>query len=91
MSGNALSEHCSSGENEFFEGVCVGYIVSVLDVQTTLVSWSDMKPNICLPRGVSPLQIKQVVVKYMDNHPQDLHLLAASLALNALKEAFPCK
>jgi hypothetical protein len=35
-------------------------------------------------------QMTSVVVKYLENHPVDLHLAAGSLALHALSDAFPC-
>jgi hypothetical protein len=33
----------------------------------------------------------QVVMKYLDSHPEKLHVLATNLILVALREAYPCK
>ena len=44
----------------------------------------------CLPDEVAPPQVIKVALKYMENHPEFLHVYAAFSILAALKEAFPC-
>lgn len=45
----------------------------------------------CVPsQGIENDQLVRVVKKYLDEHPEDLHLTARILVLLALREAFPC-
>jgi hypothetical protein len=44
----------------------------------------------CRPRAANNEEIVRVVIKYMNEHPNQLHLLAATLIFAALKEGFPC-
>jgi hypothetical protein len=43
----------------------------------------------CPPR-VPPQQAQRVVVLYMEQHPEQLHLDFKVLALRALQQAWPC-
>jgi hypothetical protein len=45
----------------------------------------------CLPTNVTMGQVARVVVKYLENDPQHLHLGSGALVLSALIEAYPCK
>ncbi len=47
--------------------------------------------NVCVPDEVTVGQITKVVVKYLKDHPEKLHLGAGLLTMTALKDAFPCK
>ena len=47
--------------------------------------------EICRPEGVTTGQLVAVVVKYADEHPQDMHLEFMFLAHEALVKAWPCK
>ena len=51
----------------------------------------DVKTSICQPDGVTRSQNADVFVKYLNNHPGELHLGGAELVVLALSEAFPCK
>lgn len=45
----------------------------------------------CYPTGVDQAQIREVVMKYLRDHPERLDDPAPLLVLNGLIEAFPCK
>jgi hypothetical protein len=45
----------------------------------------------CYPTGVDQAQIREVVMKYLRDHPDRLNDPAPLLVLNGLIEAFPCK
>jgi len=36
-------------------------------------------------------QVLKVVMKYIDDHPEQLHLPARNLVLDSVANAFPCK
>ena len=45
---------------------------------------------ICFPQGVTVKQSIRVFLKYMDDHPEKLHLQAPNLIYESLISAFPC-
>jgi hypothetical protein len=46
---------------------------------------------VCGPDQASENQVRDVVVNYLRDHPEVRHYSAASIAREALGEAFPCK
>jgi hypothetical protein len=50
----------------------------------------SVHPLICVPTQVPVVQEMDVVLKYLDAHPETRHKSFRLLALEALKEAFPC-
>ena len=45
----------------------------------------------CYPTEVTQAQLREVVMKYLRDHPERLNDPAPLLVLNGLLEAFPCK
>ena len=90
--GTALLEECTLAlENDLTRvhqvtagsikvGVCMGYVEGVADAYT----------DSCAPESVELGQEIRVVVKYLNDHPENLHLRRAELTKAALKQAFPC-
>jgi hypothetical protein len=76
--GNDLQQYCNAAPT----GLCAGYIIGVTD--TTLDLY-------CFPPDVTKMQIRGVAVKYLNNNPRKLHLLAPGLVIKAMQTAFPCK
>ena len=82
--GNDLSLTCShflasDNRSTFNDGVCFGYIVGV----TALV-------NDCEGQNVTYGQEIRVVLKYMDDHPEQLDQQSTAIIRRALLGAFPC-
>jgi hypothetical protein len=44
-----------------------------------------------VPKGVDPVQLVRVSVKYLSAEPEKLHGSAASLLLSYFAQAFPCE
>lgn len=89
-SGNDLLTICRNFEKEttsvqeaYETGFCQAYIRGVTD--------EIPKVSKCIPSGVTYEQIWRVVIKYLQNHPERLHLYPAFLIREALEKAFPCK
>ena len=76
----------SSHQEAYDEGVCVGIITGEV-----FASHGFTSNQICEPRGVTNSQMVAVVVRYIEQHPQDMHLPFALLAFRALHEAWPCE
>ncbi len=77
--GNRLYEECK-GQSALS---CLGYIVGVADTARLFP-----KP-ICVPEGVTAGQLRAVVLKYMEEHPEDRHYSGTSVVGSALLGAFP--
>jgi hypothetical protein len=48
-------------------------------------------PSICPSKGLTPDQVRDVVVQWLTAHPATRHNAATHEALAALKAAFPCE
>ena len=96
-----LSDWCND-VGDFGEMQCLVYILGVVD---TLGSGQDFvnlmnlsrenkivnpTPSPCLPDNVPLGQMKQVVTKYLNENPTNIHDSAAAGVRFALNEAFPC-
>jgi len=53
--------------------------------------WLDTLPIACGPDEVPILQLARVVVKWLREHPERLHEPKGVLAIEALRDAFPCQ
>jgi hypothetical protein len=102
--GNEIQGFCvGTGEGESNRSVskyniCVMYLAGLSDAASTLSAWDyrhkkngSTPPASCGPKGRSQEQLRQVWLNDAKAHPEDLHLDASSLALNAFEEAWPCK
>ncbi len=86
MSGNELKESCHS-EGQYGRGACLGFtsaVAGIVDTET-IYGW-----RACIPDGVTRGQLRDIMVKFLDDHPEKLHHSAASLAARAYEEVFPC-
>ena len=91
--GNDLFGVCSDGR-EFLQGYCQGYAVGVADVATAMNAMKENGypiPSACIPKQVKTEQVRDVVVQYLNAHPEKRHEPAAARTLIALQAAFPCK
>jgi len=87
--GSELLDFCSKDQEPDW-GVCLGFIVGVsssFDCEQLLLGRFSFQP----PDGATAGQMKKIVIKYLNERPEKLHLPAASLAAAALSEAFPCQ
>jgi hypothetical protein len=85
--GNQLLDECNpaSGYNSFASGMCIGYVTATVDTLSFIPGM-----GFCLPLASTKGQIRDVVLKYLQDHPADRHSVAASLVTVALWESFPC-
>jgi len=93
LDGNNLLRVCeTSGKFEFHPGVCSGYLMGALDLEEALANNGLLKePLFCMPEDVDISQLTDIVMKYLNEHPESRHESAGKLEINALQEAFPCK
>jgi hypothetical protein len=63
-------------------GYCLGFVAGV---------YAATSEPFCNPPSVKDRELRSIVVKYMNDHPEKLHLGQAELVVEAYKAAFPCK
>jgi hypothetical protein len=82
--GNTLLELCESSEV-----ACTAYILGAADGQfsTTIATSRDLA--YCIPDGSTAAQLRDVVLRYLRQHPEERHRLAAVLVASALAGAWP--
>ncbi len=92
--GNNLLRDCRQnirvldGEQVDFDDArhCQGLVRGVWDMAGVFTA-----SNVCTPAGVNVGQLTRVVVRYLNDHPQDLPERDTDLILRALQDAFPCR
>jgi Rap1a immunity proteins len=75
---------------------CAGFISGVLEEQFMWTANDTLHKRthdfrFCLPEKSTNDQILKVFVKYLDDHPEELHKPAALLLIQAMVKAFPCQ
>ncbi|MFN7388163.1 Rap1a/Tai family immunity protein [Brevundimonas sp.] len=102
LTGNELFAHCTAPETDpvYFakRSSCREYITGVHDgIEATsgVVSYAldragDPIRLVCAPPGVTARQMRDVVVTYLERHPETRHQSASLIIFGALGEAFPC-
>jgi hypothetical protein len=68
---------------------CVGYLLGIDDMRRFSATLPHRSTD-CMPEGVTMAQMKEIVVNYLQEHPEELRYSSAVLVHNALKHAFPC-
>jgi hypothetical protein len=71
--------------------LCLGYLQAVVDTDATFSEWGDAPRKACVPEGVTSSQLRQTFLDWLEERSDYLHFSAASLALTAFSETWPCK
>jgi len=89
--GSTLLGLCESDLGQAGD-ICGGYIASIYDAHNAFVAWNDpSKRQWCIGSATTIGELRRVVIKYMQAHPENLHQTASSLVANAFIQAFPCE
>jgi hypothetical protein len=99
--GEELLQKCkgiASKPTVYESGFCAGYISATIE---TLSMWEtsdfyskrthEQDAKFCFPDNVDNGQILLVFIKYLEDHPEELHKPANLLFVQAMRKAFPCK
>jgi len=90
MTGNDLKEYCQFyPRHTESTTLCMGYIAGSLDMTRGLNKMFN-GALLCESPGVTGDELLAMAIKYLSDHPEQLHLSAASLILNMYTAAFPC-
>ena len=88
--GNSLLENCSAAEDRLEYIDCLSYIHGGIDMLVDMQMAKLIDKRVCLPAGVTNGQLKDVVVKYVIEHPEIRHFPAGDLVFLALANNFAC-
>ena len=99
--GKMLLQDCQGGDDQQETqnlaglsqwGTCVGYIAAVVDTMSNafLTAGSVNAQQLCVSEHVQLSQLKDIVRRWLSDHPEKRHLAASLLVFQALKEKFPC-
>ncbi len=85
-----------SAQENLDSGWCIGWVGSIVELNHMHLDTSEIsgKPDLfqfCPPKqGLSGIQAIRVVVKFLQEHPEELHRRGVVLTIAALKQGFPC-
>ncbi len=101
-SGSNFLEACSSIDSEgnrssvriYNDATCLGWVEGFEDgftVHDELLGVPEKDRMVCMPRGVTTIQIVRIIKKYIADYPEKAHRPTRYNASVALARAFPCK
>jgi len=101
-SGSNFLEACSSINTEsngssgqiYNDVACLGWVEGFEDgftVHDELLSVPEKDRMVCVPRGVTTVQIVRIIKKYIADNPEKARRPTRYLASLALARVFPCK
>jgi hypothetical protein len=70
--------------------LCAGLVIGMQDATTTVATEGQKRPPFCIEPVVRAEQIIDVVVQYLQQHPEQRHFVGAYIVKLALIKAFPC-
>ena len=80
------SIQCDDGKGEMYLcGKLQGFIIGVFDASSDYATVTE-----CTPEGLSPMQLRLTVEKYLNDNPAKLNDAASNLVRTAINEAWPC-
>ena len=86
MTGEELLADCSKADSTYERGSCSGYLTGTL---ATYDLFKGPGEYYCPPDNVTTEQLQPIVVKFLGENLEHLHLPASSMVLNALMLAYP--
>jgi Ssp1 endopeptidase immunity protein Rap1a len=101
-SGSNFLEACSSIDSEgnkssvqiSNDATCLGWVEGFEDgftVRDELLGVPEKDRIVCMPRGVTTLQMAHIIKKYLADYPEKARRPTRYIASIALARAFPCK
>jgi len=87
--GTSLMDDCESDRQQR-QYSCVSYLMGMTDGFVGASNYAGFKVPYCKPAEVTGSQLRKIVVKHYNNHPEDLHYTAHSVVLILMQDSFPC-
>jgi hypothetical protein len=86
VDGNELWKYCDNVVDGRRNPACYGYTMGVVD---GIMYWTEPTETLCLDK-IDRVQIVDLLVRRLSEHPETRHHGAASLVYSAIKDSFPC-
>jgi hypothetical protein len=81
----------TGGEN-VDAGMCAGIVEATKSMMYIMETLIDKNRRTCFPeKGIGDAQAIRIVLKYLNDHPADLHQDQTYLAFMAFRDAYRCK
>jgi hypothetical protein len=92
LTGTAIDDEVTEAMM-FDAGVCIGMIAGISRTLFTLGKRQEVRrPLACLPdRPMTNEQATRMILRYLEANRERMHRPGAELALDAFREAFPCR
>jgi hypothetical protein len=91
LNGHDLLRLCTSRAGSSELNFCFGYIEGIRDSLIWVAVARKSKPPVAIPDKMTQEQLANVIVKYLNEHPEKQDRAAGLVVLVALKQAFPPK
>jgi alanine-alpha-ketoisovalerate/valine-pyruvate aminotransferase len=82
-SGNEIKSRCNEPKGSYLEAICFGYVSGVID--------SNSNSYVCPAPSITVQQAADIVKKYINENPAQLHKPADFIVTLAIAKDFPCK
>ncbi|ATR84458.1 hypothetical protein CS390_18970 [Pseudomonas sp. HLS-6] len=83
--------HFQQSDDGIGVGSCVGLVEGVMKTMAYLNTALEKDLRVCWPDNITNGQGIRIVVKYLEEHPKDLHKDRTLLAMFAFSQAYRCK
>ena len=91
LAGEAIDDEVTD-EMMFGAGVCIGMIAGISRTLISLAQSDTGRALACLPgKPLTNEQAARMILSHLEANRKQLHLPGAELALNAFREAYPCR
>lgn len=87
MDGNKLYSACIDKTDFTSHVLCAGYLEAIAD---TVAGKANTYGTACFAENVTGNQVVDVVIKWLEAHPEARHYSGQSVAVAAIVQAFPC-
>lgn len=89
FTGSQLLEFCTS-KNAILRSACLAYVEGAVDLLNDVQEDLPTKSKVCVPAGMGGEQVMDIVVRYLQAHPEKRQYTAAQEVVLALLQALPC-
>ena len=88
IDGHELRARCAG---EARRGACLNELIIVADMHEVVAAWGLADSQWCMPEGVPPDRLREIVLDYLDDATRELHEPSTRLIAAAYARAFPCR
>jgi hypothetical protein len=88
LTGGELAARCRESSIDAV-AQCFSYLAAVHDSVRAYEAWLSIR-EFCIPAAIAQSDLRDILVRYVDEVPGAATGQAASVAIRAMKQAYPC-